>query len=342
MDWVLLRFKSLSFLPGCDVRRIPHVRVGGLSIRITESLSSSNAKNNGKDVGSSSADRGGSGGGGGDGAKRRPEMEKFGSSDWLAGREQQNPQEEGMTAVAAAAVGVAAVGRVGGSERRGDGFRTWAKRARQASASSQQQQQGQGQQSPTLDRQGSWTHRGRRASAPNTSLDGATGGGLSVGDGCEMERVAQATLEHALGPEFSAKYHVRETGRRKKVVLPLSPNCGSTLCASTIMSWRCSTRMWSAFSCCGSCWWRRTQERFVTARAPAIQCTQSNGGSRNLVCPGIIALLAIFTLRETDYSTKVGSSSIPAALVGEDLRQRSPIDCWGDDGHHGGGGWPGL
>ncbi|CAM9498136.1 unnamed protein product, partial [Scytosiphon promiscuus] len=161
MDWVLLRFKTPSFLPGCDVRRIPHVRVSGLSIRITESLSSSNGRSsNGKGAGSS-ADRGGGGKAGSDGTRRQPEMERSSSSEWLAGREQQQqePQEEGMTAVAAAAVGVAAVGRAGGSNRRSGSFKMWAKRARHTSASSQRQQQQQRQRSPALDRQGSWTHR---------------------------------------------------------------------------------------------------------------------------------------------------------------------------------------
>ncbi|CAN0501264.1 unnamed protein product, partial [Ectocarpus sp. 12 AP-2014] len=110
MKWVFLRFKLASFLPWSDVRRIPLVRVGGLSINVTESLSSSKGRKNNKtsgnigDSGSGSNSASGvgdsspgSGGGGGGDTSRHDETDNFPSTDgWKAGRAQQDlPEKEG-------------------------------------------------------------------------------------------------------------------------------------------------------------------------------------------------------------------------------------------------------
>lgn len=43
MEWVLLRFRLWSFMPWSGVRHISHVHVGGMSLHVTEALSSSRA-----------------------------------------------------------------------------------------------------------------------------------------------------------------------------------------------------------------------------------------------------------------------------------------------------------
>eukprot|EP00752_Nemacystus_decipiens_P012079 g10709.t1 len=148
MEWVLLRFQLLSFMPWSDVRRIPRVRVGGLSIHITESLSSSTGRRNstsGTCIGRSSSSSGSATKGIGDGAD--------GQSPTLS-----------------------------------------------SSTSSQEQSL------QHFDRKDSWEHLGRRASVSRSSYAGSD---LSAStDGYELERVAQATLEHALGHDFAAKYQM--------------------------------------------------------------------------------------------------------------------------------------
>ena len=144
-------------MPWVDVRRIPRVRVGGLSIHITESLSSSKGRKNstaGTSIGSSSSSSSGSGGGGscstkgtGNATDDQPPMPPFSTSS----------------------------------------------------------------QKPSLqqfDRRDSWEHQGRRASLSRAYSAGSDVSGGT--DGYELERVAQATLEHALGHDFTAKYQVRE------------------------------------------------------------------------------------------------------------------------------------
>ncbi|CBN79159.1 hypothetical protein Esi_0010_0047 [Ectocarpus siliculosus] len=55
----------------------------------------------------------------------------------------------------------------------------------------------------------SWAHQGRRASQRRSShVESDVSGSGSRGDGYEWERVAQATLEHAFGHEFTAKYQM--------------------------------------------------------------------------------------------------------------------------------------
>lgn len=156
MEWVLLRFQLLSFMPWSDVRRIPRVRVGGLSIHITESLSSSKGRKNSSTAaksigGSSSSSSKKAIGDGTDNDEQQPMPSSFASS-----RQQQGLQE--------------------------------------------------------LGRKDSWEHQGRRASlSPSYSAgsDGSSSSNSNGGtDGYELERVAQATLEHALGHEFAAKYQV--------------------------------------------------------------------------------------------------------------------------------------
>lgn len=153
MEWVFLRFRLPSFMPWSDVRRIPQVRVGGLSIHISESLSSSK------------------------GRKNNAAATRIGS------------------------IGIGASGRGGSNSTDGGG---------QTSMSSPST-------SSHFDRKDSWAHQGRRASRSRSSFVGSYGsvggggdGDGDGGDGYEWEQVAQATLEHALGHEFTAKYQVGE------------------------------------------------------------------------------------------------------------------------------------
>lgn len=233
MKWVFLRFKLASFLPWSDVRRIPLVRVGGLSINVTESLSSSKGREHKKTsgsigdsgsgsnssasgVGDSTGDSGsggnsasglgdssrGSGGGGGGGDTcRHYEMGNFPSADWLQGREQQDLHEkEGSATVAATIMGRA--GAAGGRESTsGSGGGNQTRKIRRPPLLSQQ--------SSLFDKMDSWAHQGRRASQRRSShVESDVSGSGNRGDGYEWEPVAQATLEHAFGHEFTAKYQV--------------------------------------------------------------------------------------------------------------------------------------
>lgn len=146
-------------MPWSDVRRIPRVRVGGLSIHITESLSSSKGRKNstaatsiGNNSSSSSSTKGISNG--------TDENER-----------EQSPMPSSSTSL-------------------------------------QQQQQSL----QHFDRKDSWEHLGRRASLRSFSAGSDVSGGGT--DGYELERVAQATLEHALGHEFAAKYQVKGRSTR--------------------------------------------------------------------------------------------------------------------------------
>lgn len=225
MEWVLLRFKLASFLPWSDVRRIPQVRVGGLSIHITESLSSSKGRRKSGSTRSSIISRSSSIKGnntvgdvdGGTGATTlQHKMTNSISGDWLAGRGQLDDHQEGTGAViaAGAAPSVGSLARdtsdnsssiYGG----GDGLGTPRRRRRSIWPSSTSSTSFQ-QPEQHVDRRDSWAHRGRKASIPRaSSAGGLDGSGSGIGDGYEWERVAQATLEHALGNEFTAKYRVR-------------------------------------------------------------------------------------------------------------------------------------
>lgn len=163
MEWVLLRFQLSSFMPWSDVRRIPRVRVGGLSIHITESLSSSKGRKN---------------------------------------------STAAATSVGASSSSSSSTStKSSGGSGAGDG-------APPSTSSSSSRRQSLRQ----FDRRDSWEHQGRRASLsryPSAGLDGSSGGT----DGYELERVAQATLEHALGQEFTAKYQVKEKrkGRNRRL-----------------------------------------------------------------------------------------------------------------------------
>ncbi|CAM9626090.1 unnamed protein product, partial [Ectocarpus sp. 13 AM-2016] len=211
MKWVFLRFKLASFLPWSDVRRIPLVRVGGLSINVTESLSSSKGRkhtktsgsigdsgsgsNSASGVGDSSP---GSGGGGGGNTIRHDETDNFTSTDWLEGRAQQDlPEREG------AAKKLATTMRRAGGEGRdntsGSRGGNQTRKIRRPPLLSQQ--------SSLFDKMDSWAYQGRRASQRRPShVESDVSGSGNRGDGYEWERVAQATLEHAFGHEFTAKY----------------------------------------------------------------------------------------------------------------------------------------
>lgn len=147
MEWVFLRFQLASFMPWSDVRRIPHVRVGGFSIHITESLSSSKGRKNSMSTTS------------------------LGGSSGSAKSAGNGIDHDGQPSVLS------------------------------SSTSSGQQS------SQHLDRKDSWEHQGRRASLSRPYSASSDGSGGT--DGYELERVAQATLEHALGREFTAKYQVK-------------------------------------------------------------------------------------------------------------------------------------
>lgn len=208
MKWVFLRFKLASFLPWSDVRRIPLVRVGGLSINVTESLSSSKGRKHNKTSGSigdissgdSSRGSGGGGGGGGGDTSRHDETDNFPSADWLEGREQQDLQEDqGAGGIAATAMGRAGAGGRENTSGSGGGNKT--QKSRRPPLLSQQ--------SSLFDKMDSWAHQGRRSSRTRFSpVESDVSGSGSRGDGYEWERVAQATLEHAFGHEFTAKYQV--------------------------------------------------------------------------------------------------------------------------------------
>ncbi|CAM9530334.1 unnamed protein product, partial [Ectocarpus sp. 8 AP-2014] len=212
MKWVFLRFKLASFLPWSDVRRIPLVRVGGLSINVTESLSSSKGRKHNKtsgsigDSGSGSnnasgegdSSRGSGGGGGGD-TGRHNETDNFPSADWLEGREQDLQEKEGAAAVAATTMARAGAG--GRESTSGSGGWSQTRKIRRPPLLSQQ--------SSLFDKMDSWAHQGRRASQRRSShVESDVSGSGSRGDGYEWERVAQATLEHAFGHEFTAKYQM--------------------------------------------------------------------------------------------------------------------------------------
>lgn len=144
-------------MPWSDVRRIPQVRVGGLSIHVSESLSSSKGRKN-------------------------------------------NPNPAAAAARSGSIGSIGASGRAGGNSKSTDG----GGRTSLSSPSTSSQ----------FDRKDSWAHQGRRASlslSSSVGLDGSGAGGAGGdgGDGYEWEQVAQATLEHALGHEFRAKYQVR-------------------------------------------------------------------------------------------------------------------------------------
>lgn len=214
MEWVLLRFKLASFMPWSDVRRIPHVRVGGLSIHISESLSSSKGRRkSGSNGGSNSTDGVGDRGAGDN--TRHHEITHSISSDWLAREQQDDHHAGGGAAIAAAAASVGPLmgdkgdNSSGSSYGAGDGNSSGTPRRQRPfmwpSLSSRSFPQ-PGQQ---IDRKDSWAHLGRKASVSRASSAGGLDGGSGIGDGYEWERVAHATLEHALGNEFTAKYRVR-------------------------------------------------------------------------------------------------------------------------------------
>lgn len=231
MEWVFLRFKLASLMPWSDVRRIPQVHVGGLSIHITESLSSSKGRRKSGSTGNNEHNRSSSikgnninvdGDGGTSGMTLQHTTTNSTSADWLAGREQQDGHQEGRGAVVAVAPAAPAVGPLArdtsdnssGSYGGGDGLGTPKRRRRRSIWPSSSSSKSTSFQQPEqhIDRRDSWAHRGRKASIPRATSAGGldvSGSGSGIGDGYEWERVAQATLEHALGNEFTAKYRVR-------------------------------------------------------------------------------------------------------------------------------------
>lgn len=174
MEWVLLRFQLASFMPWSDVRRIPLVRVGGLSIHITESLSSSKGKKNSM------------------------------AATGIGGNSSSSSNSSGSISS----------GSISSSTKGILGSRTDNDEQPPMSSSSTLSRR---QSIQHVDGKDSWEHQGRRASLSRSysaDSDGSGGGGT---DGYELERVAQATLEHALGHEFAAKYQVR--GRRRRILV---------------------------------------------------------------------------------------------------------------------------
>lgn len=173
MDWVLLRLRLVSFMPWSNVRRIPHVRVGGMSVHITEALSSNNTNSSSSIRNASSADLSRDAGGASSSKSVRGGSEVGGSAG--------DGSHRGGTA------GHSRLGAV----RLGDGDAEL------------------GNQESGIDPNDSWSRHGRPVSLSRTSPAGS-GGDDWGGDGYGWERVAQASLEsEVLGHEFAAKYKVR-------------------------------------------------------------------------------------------------------------------------------------
>ena len=183
IEWVLVRFQLTSFMPWSDVRRISHVRAGGMAIRVTEAVNSASARRNVRSSGSGPGQSEGnfrSTGDRSDSARRR-EGGNWSEQSQQEGEEENAARNDGET-----------LSRINENEE-------------------------------SLPRMGHekkdlWAHGARQADQSSAS-PAASGSAKWNEDGFEWERVTQASLEYVLGHEFASKYKVM-TNRACSLCLP--------------------------------------------------------------------------------------------------------------------------